>query len=265
MSISPKYKNIISIISVIIGASAILFIIWSGMKVIGTQYKTEILPLQDINCNSTFDLSLKVSKIQESNLLDSFPYQLFLDSVCICNFESIQKSVFELERVFPNSKPLIQELMVQVLTSKLEYKIMPSMNADNLDSLIAITMWALKFDYWKDVNNDNSKIFKITYRYWMNFISNKLSNFYENNTGVKYDFKYRFLVGLCQSQRFAPSIGNTESEKVVSYFTEQKWGYLFNRFWHGTGNFFKIIAGLFIVVTLFGYYCIFKIFKSTNK
>ena len=76
---------------------------------------------------------------------------------------------------------------------------------------------------------------------------------------IKYDFKFKYLVGFCQSRQFSPPIGMSSGEKIVAYVIEGKYAYLFNRFWFGTGWMFKFLLTAALAVTAYAFFCLFKV------
>ncbi len=64
------------------------------------------------------------------------------------------------------------------------------------------------------------------------------------------------------AQQFNVPINNTSSEKVLGYFTESKYSYLYDRFSNGTSIWFKTGLFLLVLMTLLSY---FALFKSTKR
>ena len=119
------------------------------------------------------------------------------------------------------------------------------------------------------MNGEDAYVYGIAYEHWMNFISNKLGEYYENTPGIKYDYKFKYLTSVCRSKMFLPPTGNATDEKIVNYLSEQKYAYLFNRFWNGTSIWIKLLFSLLAVIVLYSIYFTvkskFKLFNRTHN
>jgi len=92
----------------------------------------------------------------------------------------------------------------------------------------------------------------------MGFISSQLGRHYDNDSSVKFDFKFKYLQSICESKRFAPAVGMSNVEKVVEYTLGEEYDYLFNRFWNGTGVFIKGIIIILLFTFIYMLYCTYQ-------
>jgi hypothetical protein len=236
-------------------AIAIVFVLYRMAK---ADYSVEVPVEKECPPEKSAGILRFIKQTESADVVASFPYKSFLDSSSFCNIRSIQNDLSVLDSCFKSSPNVGLEIYIKALTEKLEERISPSFVQYNPDSLIALVRWTEKFDCYKDVDELNARAYKIIYRHWMNFVSNHLGKYYEANSSIKYDFKFRYLTAICQSKKFSPPLGDSNTEKVVTNLIDQKWAYLFNRFWDGTGLVFKLLALIGLMVTLYGFFCIFK-------
>jgi hypothetical protein len=235
-------------------------------KMISTQdYSTLIHPEEDCIFHGDYlpvvDL---LQKTEDTYQLDSIDATRFVYSASFCDLGKIRKDVKALDSIFENSAQG-RDIYISLLTDQLLSRVENSGIHRNIDSLIALSQWVNRFDNIKDTDPVNGKTYKIVYRFWMNYISNQLGRLVEESPDLKYQFKFRYLNAFCQSKKYFPPIGNTKIEKLSNYLTENQCGYILNRLWFGTGGLSKVVILALIMVTLYGYLCIFKIhFKKKS-
>ena len=194
----------------------------------------------------------------KNNLTKTFPYNVYLDSANIFNIKNVLNDLALLDE-FTQDSALNRDLFTRLLTEKLGDKIGNSLILYNPDSLIYLLQWADGFYHFQKIDSKNERFYRRVNRYWFNFISNKLGQFSETNPNIKYDIKFKYMVELCRARMFNPPIGNSNSEKVLNYFIEGKYSYLFQRLWFGTNIFFKLIILIGICFCFYSLYCIYKI------
>ena len=196
--------------------------------------------------------------------LDSMDAARFISCASLCDLDKIRKDLHSLDSVFNNTAQG-RDIYISLLTDHLLSKVEMSGVQSNIDSLTALSQWVNRFDYVKDADLVNGKTYKIVYRFWMNYISNQVGRLAEENPDIKYKFKFRYLSAFCQSKKYYPPIGNTKIEKLSNYLTENQFGYILNRLWFGTSSLIKVVILALIVVTPYGYFCIFRIhFKKKS-
>jgi hypothetical protein len=116
--------------------------------------------------------------------------------------------------------------------------------------------WAEKFQYYAEVDNQNKILFKVVYDYWLNFISDKLTNYSKENSDIKCEFKFKFLVAKCSERKYNIGVKVTSTEKVIDNLVRSKWGHLFDASWNQATLLQKIILLLFVIIFFYGFYCI---------
>lgn len=245
------------IIPVVLGLMLICGVVLYGA--IKTSYDIDVPVEKNAGGNSTFNLKQHINHLSSSEINDQFPYNTYLDAVNLNQIKRIIQDIELIDSIFPNQQEKTRSIFEQLLTTKLEERIRPSLEVANIDSLIIMAQWAERFHFYKDIESPNTQLYKIVYRYWFNLISNQVSQYSERDNSIKYNFKFKYLVGLIQSKKYAPSISNTKGEKVLLYLTEGKYAYLFNRFWNGSSWATK--TGVFLIVAyfIFSAYCVLKV------
>ena len=190
---------------------------------------------------------------------------MYLDSADYCDIASIHADLKVMNAIIPNTKEN-QKILVKALTNNLEEKISLKFNKYNPDSLIMLLQWVNKFHHYKDIDTANKKFYRMVHRHWYNFVSNKLGQYHDKDPDIKYDYKFKYLVSICQSQNYPPDIKNSNTAKIIENMVNNKWAYLFKRFWDGTGAIFKLVILSLILFTSYSYYCVYILnFKKNIK
>lgn len=200
-----------------------------------------------------------MSKAEFGRVLETFPYAWYLETRPFCDTKVLRRDLADLDSAFHHDVSLGRNLFITALTEQLEIRIRSALERYHADTLIRLAQWVDKFDAYRQLDDVQSRQYKIIYRHWMNVIANRLGQYYEADPAVKHDFKFRYLSAWCQSKNYAPPLGFTKTEKVLHHLMDQNWSYLFNRFWHGSGAGFKVVALLTLLLTLYGYWCIVRV------
>jgi hypothetical protein len=242
----------------LLGIAALAAIIWLSGVVLKSNSNSEIPKEMPCAASNNFNLYPYILKVSQSNLIDSFPYELYLDSADRCDLNSISKDVDAMDSVNPADKNLNREIISIALTKRLEERLQSTFNSYNPDSLIYMVQWAEKYNQYKEFDQKNAKLYRVIYKHWIQFVANKLRDYYDQEPSRKYDFKFQFLTGICQSKNLSPPIGNTNREKIMHHLIAKEYAYLFRKFWYDTGLIYKLVGFVFLVLTCYGYYRIFK-------
>jgi len=209
--------------------------------------------------NKTFNFEKYLKKIDTNNIKATFPYRIYIDSANYDDLNCIKRDVNILNSISTKDTLSNLELFYIALSDTLKNKQSSKFNAYNPDSLYSVIQWAEKYNYYSLIDKKNEILYKAIYDYWINIISNKLEDYYKENNALKYDYKFKYLITKCAEKGYSSSIGSTNFEKILINIGENKWSYLLNRFWNGTGLFFKLPLFLFLLITLYGYYCIIRV------
>lgn len=157
-----------------------------------------------------------------------------------------------------------QEYISVVWTTELQKKIDSKFTQYNPDSIIMLIQWAEKFKTYGEVDQNKSTLCNVIYTHWLNYCVNKMNQYYEENSGIKNDYKFKYIVSRCSEQQYYIAIGNTHLEKVIENITKANFSYLFNRFWIGSSVFIKTIVFGFIALFVFMISICIKFIKKLN-
>jgi hypothetical protein len=205
-----------------------------------------------------FNLKNHIDSLNTGNLKADFPYEIYLDSANYCDIASIHKHLEILNTLNRDAKEN-KKILVKALTEKLEEKIGSRFNTYQPDSIILMLNWVNKFQYYKDIDTNNLKLYRMVHRHWYNYFANKLSQYNDSDANLKYEFKFKYLLAMCQSKNYPPDIRNSSITKIIDNVVNNKWAYLFKRFWDGTGFLVKLLLSAAILFTFYSYYCVYKL------
>jgi hypothetical protein len=237
----------------------ILFVIVSLIyKILSTDFEFSILSDKSGHINTGFEIKQYLAPEFKNNITKLFPYNSYVDSADIFNIKNVLKDLDSMDK-FTQDSSLNRDLFTSLLTEKLENKIENSLILYNPDSLIYLLQWADGFYHFQKVDSKNERFYRRVNRFWFNLISNKLGQFAETDPSIKYNVKFKYMVELCRARMFYPPIGNSNSEKVLNYFLEGKYSYLFQRLWYGTNIFFKFIILFGIGLCFYSLHCVYKV------
>jgi len=251
----------ITIIGIII---VFICLVVAFFYIIKANYSTEVYTERKIvTTSNSYSLEKNLKKIELTKILKSFPAQNYLDSANTWDIKAIRNDLIMMDSVNPGNTRNNQEALSIALTTELQKRIENSYKSFNSDSLLMLIHWTERFNYYADIDDNNSTFYKVIYMYWMEYITNKLDEYYNEEPSIKYNYRFRYLVSRCHEKNYNPGFGCTNSEKVIIYIIDSKWSYLFNRFWYGTGVLFKMGCSLLIIVLLAPY--IYLLIKKVRK
>lgn len=217
-----------------------------------------------VNLNSGLSGDLIPQKIPNtsSDFEKTFSAKWVLDSVQYTSFNEIKVVLNWMDSVNQDKSRNQQYLLAAILTDSLQNKIHDSFNSFNADSLNAMLVWAEKMKVLSETDANYQMFLEVVSSYWINFVSNNLSKLSEEDSFIKYKFKFKYLVSRCAQNLNQPNIKESNTEKIIKYTIEGRWGYLWDRFYNGTSIIFKTFAFLFGSFTLFSFYCLFLFIRK---
>ncbi|MCP4521976.1 MAG: hypothetical protein GY827_09860 [Cytophagales bacterium] len=196
-------------------------------------------------------LDISALSYDTNDVYNSFPYKEFLQKINHADVRAISKYEEELTQRAGN--PFVsQSVLSQALTNKLHLE-----RTRDLDTLNAILVWADKYKVNEANSSSNALMYKSIHSHWYNYVANHLDELSKEKSSIKYDFKFRYLIRKCNENKFEVMGETSKIEKVVTNVIDQRWSYLFYRFWSSTSWKFKAIlfsvAGIGLVLVLFGF------------
>lgn len=145
------------------------------------------------------------------------------------------------------------ELIVNALTIEAI-----SLNSNNLDSLYNRMIWAEELKTYSISGEKNTLVFTAISDYWMDFISNRLNEINKQDHWIKYEYRFRFLKTRLSHFNYFIGQGNSNFEKAILYFIDNRWIYLADRFYHGTSIVLKIVLIFSFLITVYAYFCLIQ-------
>ena len=248
---SKGYKYVLLAFSPILLIAIVLFYFITKIDY------SENIQRYKIKVNNTFNLSKHLTNLNSNNILEKFPYKIYLDSANYDNIDYLKSDLLKLDSLCSDIM-LNQNVLIIALTEKLDERIKPSFKTYNPDSIISMIQWAEKFNFYADLDKTNSILYKSIYDYWMTFAVKNLDKYYKENSSTKYNFKFKYISNRCKEKKYTGAIGDNNFEKVIYSVIKKDWAYLFDRFWIGTSILYKGIIFLLVLLTLYGYICIFR-------
>ena len=179
------------------------------------------------------------------SILEEFPYEQLLEEGCLPDLAGIAATMSGLRAQLPSSAVMIDQVYQRLLTVALHRIQQP--DRSNFTEWVR---WAASFKTAQGVlEADLARTFRAVHFYWFSQINGYLGEWVAEDPAFKYRFDYRFAEKIMAGDKFYLSTGKTALEKIIQYLSEQRYAYLFSRFWHGTGAGFKlglILGGLLL-------------------
>ena len=172
-----------------------------------------------------------------NSILEEFPYDQLLEEGCLPDMAGIAATMSGLKAQLPSSAVMIDQVYQRLLTVALHRIQQP--DRSNFTEWVR---WAASFKTAQGV-------LEAVHFYWFSQINGYLGEWVAEDPAFKYRFDYRFAEKIMAGDKFYLSTGKTALEKIIQYLSEQRYAYLFSRFWHGTGAGFKlglILGGLLL-------------------
>jgi len=252
-----KYILYSSIVISLIGFIFYLFIFSAGVD-----YNTK-MP-KDIPCQTKplFNLSDHLEGLKEVDLKKRFPYDLFLDSVSICDINSIKYYLGILDTLYPMNSFGNQEVLSMALTKELEKQIRNSLVTFNSDSIIQIIKWSDKYLAYSEIETKKTVLYQSVYLYWFDYLSNKLEKYYKSDPTIMYNSMFKYINFRLIEKRYGCSINKSDMEKILDNYLEKDYGRLMNKFRTSSTIYQKLFVVLAISYILFSCYAIIKLYKN---
>lgn len=241
-----------------LGLFLLIPLFFVGAQLVKTDYEANIPQERPCPFEAKFQLNHYLTRVDASNISQKFPYKAYLDSANWCNIQTITSDLELMDKTNGDTE-LNRDVMAQALTETLELRLQKSLQDFNPDSLIFLLQWAGRFNNYQELDEKNAQLYRRVHRYWFNLVSNKMGQYAEQHSSLKYNFKFKYIVASCHSKMFSPPIGYSGSEKIINNLIEQNFAYLFNRFWYSTGIVYKLVALVIITFCFYALWCIYKV------
>jgi hypothetical protein len=226
------------------------YILYTAVR---TDNNENIPPAKFINATDTFHLRPYITSLSPDSLVETFPYNTYLEFANYENVNSIKKDLDTINAVFPSANSLSMQILSDALTEKLFEKNFISNNDYKPDSLLYLFYWAERFKNYAEVDQKNKLLFESIYGYWIQKISNKLTYFSEQDDKIKFDFKFKYLVAKCNENTFTVSLKVSKTDKFLYNLLGNHWAHLIEASWQAISVSQIIIFTIIILTTLLTY------------
>ena len=251
---SKKLNIFLLIISTFITAFFIYFILASTEN----YDDTDLHVLDECEPYSEFNLLKEIKNIDSSEIVDKFPYRKYIEESGYCDINNISKHIIILDSNYNNHWDIsMNTLLVAVTDSLKEYK-SKELSEFNPQFLINKIEWAKKMKRYGECYPNNKFLFEVTYEFWMSEISSLMYKYNGQDSKIRYDFRYKYLVTCLSMDKYYVSFGYSKKQKIIKYLTEGRYMYIWNRIYKSTSLLTKSILVFLIFLTTFTYISTFK-------
>lgn len=252
--------------------SILLFVVLASLfyVIVHSDAKDDIIKEKNIRHKITFDLDahLNQNPLNTGNLIDSFPYTVYLDSANFLSIRTIKKDLAGLG-LYTQNPDLNSDVFISLLTTQLRPRYNHYFEGYKPDSLLQLLQWVEKFHGYAEIDPENDIVFRSVFNYWMDAISHQLNEYSNVDPSRVYDFKFKYLRARLMEKKFSPSFKKTKWDKAVENLIYNKWGHLVEASWNQTSLIQKLLFFFIIAITLAGYVCLFffclKFIKKSKK
>ena len=149
----------ITIIGIII---VFICLVVAFFYIIKANYSTEVYTERKIvTTSNSYSLEKNLKKIELTKILKSFPAQNYLDSANTWDIKAIRNDLIMMDSVNPGNTRNNQEALSIALTTELQKRIENSYKSFNSDSLLMLIHWTERFNYYADIDDNNSTFYKV--------------------------------------------------------------------------------------------------------
>lgn len=209
---------------------------------------------KDLECNHSSNEAAVNSKksIVEFYQNDStINRSLFLKDIFICHPVGFQNDFDSLELIYNNER-LAEDTLTEILTKNLFEQKLNDFDGFKPNELMKYLVFAERLSV-QNLDKKYKYFLQGITHYWFNKVSNKLTELVEEDSDIRFNPMYRVLVSRCAQNKYHIALEFTAIEKVISYFIEGKYSYVWGRIWLRTSVFQKFIIVSGIIVTIVFY------------
>lgn len=212
----------------------------------------DVIKEKTISDKSTFNVCsyLRSNAITADSLYTRFPYELYAGSANIWHVKTLAKDLRGLDSFNTKDAGINRKILSEAWTTGLRTQLTGYYEHYHPDSLLRLLQWAEKFQTYAEIDADNDILYESIYHYWMDIISNKLSDFSNEQPSRLYDYKFSYLRARLVEKRFAPAVKITSKDKFFLNLLTGNWGHLMNASWNQASVSVKCI--LLIGALIFG-------------
>lgn len=218
----------------------------------------ELYDIPSVDNNITYNSNL-LSSIKECdsiNVLKNFNYRNYIYQGIPFNLKTLKNDILILDSIYGNE--ISQNVIYYSLTDSLIE--LENEKMKNFDAMFLYKKldWVERFKYYAESDSLNKFLFLGIYDKWMITICNKLIDYLEIDSDLKYQTNFKTITAICKLKGFTIPIGFSSMEKITDYLIEGKYAYIWSRFWYSTPIIFKLLV--FVLIS----YGIFSVYYTTK-
>lgn len=245
-------KPVSGIVIILILLIPVLYVFIGALKV---DNQDKIPPIRtDYKVLNIYSLEKTLTSVSKEDLAERSPYGEYLRHSNPFHIRILQKDLQLLDSLYRGEKMHVRMILSNALTDSLKQVIGPGFNQYQPDSLIRLMQWVQPFRYYAAaLAPEDSLLYVSVHDYWMDFVSNRMAEYTRKESGLKFDFKFRFLQAKCSENNVSVPVKVSYIEKVIYNIIINDWVHLFQASWNQASVLQIIFAILFLGITILSY------------
>lgn len=214
--------------------------------------------IQNFYDSDTIPFENVLNRISKQNDTESFPYHIIAQTIPLSGYRKQKVLLDHLKKAgAPDDERFMGDVFVALSDSLLAIY-QEKLNFEDLNTLMSLTNDVSGLHYYGQADTTYQILYEALFHYWMQFINQKLESVAGKNYWSKYSFEYKYIYTVSEQYYYNPSIGLSNAEKVLDNLSDNRYGYLFNRWMLRTSLLQK--AGLLIVISTIVFSILFTIY-----
>jgi len=256
-----SWKSISLLLSFILSLILILLV----YVIVRVDYNKDIPPVSTDLPTSQVDITQLLKSVSPDQLQKQFPFNEYLKTGNYSHPVLLKKDLSILDSLYSADPMSNQALLSAALTDSLYERKKHLFSGYQPDSLIQLMQWVEPYTHFAVFDKNAELLYLSVYDYWINKISNYLTQYSQQNSKVKYDYKFSYIFSRCAEKRYHIGPKVTSLEKVIDNIVRSKWGHLFEASWLASSFIQKLIFFILGIMTIFAYYTLWVFVSSKWK
>lgn len=234
-------------ITVLLGLLCVGMLILLFIQVVNADTSSSMPQLEPVSEQTTFRLETYIAPGTE-NIYETFPYRQYLDSANIRSIGAIKNDLQLLDSLThqPGSN---RQTLSHALTEIRGRQMAPQLTGYHPDALLSLIQWAEPFYYYAQLDPVNDLFYQSIYTYWLSFVTDKLAESSRQQSSLRNDFRFQYLVARCNEKKFSTAVKIPSYQKVLENVLYSNYGHLINATWNQSSWLLK--AGLLFIGLVF--------------
>jgi hypothetical protein len=193
-----NWKSISLLLSFVL-AVILVFVVFVVVRVDNSK---DIPPVSTAVTTSQADISLLLKAVQPDQLQKQFPFNEYLKTGNYAHPVLLKKDLFILDSLYPADPMSNQALLSAALTDSLYERKKHLFSGYQPDSLIQLMQWVEPYTHFAVFDKNAELLYLSVYDYWINKISNYLTQYSQQNSKVKYDYKFSYIFSRFAEKKY---------------------------------------------------------------